>query len=225
MTVTLPKYWSTSDKAPRNKSEVAKSLKLVYDNPRLSGEGIAVLALPQQAEANDQLCTLLLAVGKGDRQAFAAVYQASASRLYPVALKMLRQQEAAEDVLQEAFISIWRKAEQFDPDRGEPLGWMTTIVRNCAIDRLRSQRRTSNTVELSEAPEIAVPEPNVSPQMAISMRACLQQLEENQRKAILFTYYYGMTHEELATRLDAPLGTVKSWVRRGLLQLRGCLES
>ena len=173
---------------------------------------------------------LLCASGNGDRAAFAELYRLSASRLYPIALRILRRPEAAEDVLQEAYVLIWRKAAQFHPSRGRPLPWMAAIVRNRAIDRLRAQAREpqdpAHWDDLAEG--LADPAASASAAAApdaLAVRGCLERLQENQRQAILLAYYGGLTHEELAARLEAPLGTVKSWVRRGLLQLKDCLEA
>jgi RNA polymerase sigma-70 factor (ECF subfamily) len=169
----------------------------------------------------DSLADLLLATARGDRRAFARLYQLSASRLFPIALRILRQRGAAEEALQEGFLSIWRKAGHYRPDRGRALPWMATIVRHCAIDRLRVQSREPPTV--TEWGDPAMPEA-VPDHLARTVRGCLDRLSENYRRCILLVYYYGMTHEELARHLRAPLGTVKSWMRRGLLQLRVCVE-
>ncbi len=184
--------------------------------------------LPDVAQV-DPLTELLVQTGQGDRLAFGQVYQLSASRLFPIALRLLRQREAAEEVLQEGFVLIWRKAAQYQPDRGAPLAWMARIVRNCAIDHLRAKNREPRCVsawddEGSNGQDPALVGDSLSDLPDESLRSCLTKLQENQRKSILLAYFYGMTHEELAARLDSPLGTVKSWVRRGLLQLRDCLE-
>lgn len=173
---------------------------------------------------------LLCASGHGDRAAFAELYRISAPRLYPIALRILRGREAAEDVLQESYVLIWRKAAQFHPGRGRPLPWMAAIVRNRAIDRLRAQaREPRNPAQWDDMAEgLADPVSSASAAAApdsVAVRGCLGRLQENQRQAILLAYYGGLTHEELSARLDAPLGTVKSWVRRGLLQLKECLEA
>lgn len=187
------------------------------------------MARVSEAAEVETLEQLLGATGSGDRQAFARLYELTAARLYPVALKIMRRREAADEILQEAFVLMWRKAGQYRPDRGQPLAWMTTVVRNCAIDRIRSETREPSTgVQWDESLETlfdsSLAAPEVPDYLAATLRSCLERLPESQRKAILLAYYYGLTHEELAARLDSPLGTVKSWVRRGLLQLRDCLE-
>lgn len=185
---------------------------------------------PLEESEQDRLKDLLAASRQADRNAFAELYSLTASRLFPVALRLMRQRDGAEDVLQDAFVLIWRKADSYRPDRGKPLQWMATIVRNCAIDRLRSQTRESRDVTSWEDGVEALADPasldqTVPPHLAHSLRHCLAHLQESQRNAIQLAYYYGLTHEELSQRMSAPLGTVKSWVRRGLQQLKDCLES
>ena len=172
---------------------------------------------------------LLIAAGHGDRGAFARLYDASAPTLFAVSLRTLRRRDLAEDVLQEAFLTIWRKARQYRPDRGHPLAWMIAIVRNRAIDRLRAESRAGGPPVAYEenfgtAPVDEPGEPPIPGDLAQSIRTCIELLKNNYRKSILLAYYYGLTHEELAARLKTPLGTVKSWVRRGLNQLKGCLD-
>ena len=178
----------------------------------------------------DPLADLLLASGRGDRRAFARVYHLSASRLYPIALRLMRRRALADEVLQEAFVLVWTKAAQYRADRGRPLAWMATIVRNCAIDRLRATKSEPHDPPRVEdmAEVLADPNPaggDLPHHMTAAIRTCLGRLKADQRSAILLAYYYGMTHEELSAQLGTPLGTVKSWVRRGLLQLRDCLET
>ena len=177
----------------------------------------------------DPLEELLLAAGRGDRQAFSRLYKLSASRLLAISLRILRQREPAEEVLQEAFITIWKKASQYRPERGRPLSWMGTIVRHRATDTLRSQAREprvqanlDDVIAGSLGADIATETP--FDHVDEDLRGCMEKLQTKQQKAIMLAYYYGHTHEELAVELDTPLGTVKSWVRRGLLQLKECLD-
>ncbi len=177
----------------------------------------------------DPLEELLLAAGRGDRDAFARLYNLSASRLLAISMRILRQREPAEEVLQEAYITIWKKASQYHPDRGRPLSWMGTIVRHRAIDQLRSQNREPRSqaslddlIEGGLGADIATEAP--FDRIDDGLRGCLEKLQSKQQKAIVLAYYYGHTHQELASSLDTPLGTVKSWVRRGLLQLKECLD-
>jgi len=173
----------------------------------------------------DTLNSLLIASAEGDRSAFARMYKLSSPMMFAIALRTLRQREMAEEVLQDAFITIWNKAAQFDPDRGQAMAWMITIVRRKAIDTLRAKGRQPNvTANLEELAEI-LPDPTATkPSFASALEQCLGRLKEQQQQAIRLAYYYGLTHEELADHLKSPLGTAKSWVRRGLLQMKECLD-
>lgn len=201
----------------------------MYNHPRQEVSGdVGVTSLTEVAEL-DPLEELLVASGQGDRQAFARLYNLSASRLLAISIRILHQREPAEEVLQEAFITIWKKASQYSPERGRPLSWMGTIVRHRAIDQLRSQNREprskaslDDVIDGNLGSDIATETP--FDQIDEGLRGCLEKLNAKQQKAIVLAYYYGHTHEELASTLDTPLGTVKSWVRRGLLQLKECLD-
>ncbi len=180
------------------------------------------------ASEETNLEALLLATAGGDRQAFARLYQETAGQLLAVALKVTRRRDLAEDVLQDAYCAIWQKAGQFREDRGRAMAWLVMIVRYRAIDRLRSQQRRAEDQGAEELSELDLPDALVaSPvgsEAALDVRRCLNHLQPNPRRAILLSFYYGLTHEEVSAQMDVPLGTVKSWVRRGLLQLKDCLD-
>lgn len=177
----------------------------------------------------DPLPGLFAATATGDRQAFARLYQLTRGRLMAVALRIVRERHLAEEVLQDAYVTIWRKAGQ-QTHRQSPFAWMATIVRHRAIDRWRTQRSSHETrVEQSDADILAALAIDTGSDKALeqlldAIRECIRGLRMEQRQAILLAFYYGMAHHEIAAHLDAPLGTVKSWVRRGLLQLKNCME-
>jgi RNA polymerase sigma-70 factor, ECF subfamily len=176
------------------------------------------------------LANLLVATARGDRQSFADLYQLTHRRLYAVALALLRQQDAAEDAVQEAYLAIWRTAGQYQPDRAPALVWLMAIVRHRAIEVLRQQRRRAAEMwaESLDEDALQIPDPHqplFADPVAHAIQECLRHLSADQAQAITLAFFHGLSHEELATRLETPLGTVKSWVRRGLLQLKGCLES
>ena len=195
------------------------------------------MGVPHQdgvAEEAHRLNRVLAAVGQGDRAAFRDLYDLAAGSLLAIAIRILRNREAAEEALQEAFLAIWQKAGQYAPERGFAYPWMAMIVRNRAIDKARAGRRHAGAATLDEAidmdPErLASPwAPRLFPAAdaeARDVRICLSRLNDNSRRAIALAFYEGLTHEELAERLGAPLGTVKSWVRRGLQSLKECLDS
>jgi RNA polymerase sigma-70 factor (ECF subfamily) len=174
---------------------------------------------------NDQadLAADLEATAAGDEAAFRRLWDRAGPTMFGLCLKMLRRRDAAEDALQDAFVNIWRKAGLYDPRRGQPLAWILTVARHVALDRLRRNRSADADVEMMAAEDIEAP---VAPEAAAAdLDRCLAQLDSMPRQAIMLAYFQGMSHTEIAHRLGAPLGTVKSWLRRGLLQLRDCLES
>lgn len=183
----------------------------------------------QQAEEWARLDALLTAVGSQDRSAFASLYQTVASQLLGIAVRIVGRRDLAEEVLQEAFISIWQKAGQYRAGTGSPMGWLVTVVRHRAIDRLRAMgsRRefgVGGDAELAPLSTDPVDWNERSTVGAEAVNRCLERLKDRQRRLILLAFYHGYTHEELAANLGVPLGTIKSDVRRGLAGLRACLE-
>jgi RNA polymerase sigma-70 factor, ECF subfamily len=170
--------------------------------------------------------TLLTRAGAGDRAAFRELYAAAASRLFAACLALLRERARAEDALQEGFVRIWEHADTFDPDKGSALTWMTVITRRVALSELRRREHTHASFDDDNAdlPELAAELPEHDPIGASRLRHCLAQLEPDRRRYILLAYLHGYTHEELARRFDRPLGTMKSFLFRGLADLRKCIS-
>lgn len=182
-----------------------------------------------EPEAPDALAATLAAVASGDRAAFERLYRATSARLYGVCLRVIPDRDEAEDVLQEVYATVWRKAAQFDPARAGPITWLAMIARSKAIDRLRASPGTGRTapIELAEDVADAAASPADTVETALEnqrLRHCLSQLDSRRRTLIRTAFFEGATYEELALRIGSPLGSVKSWIRRGLLQLRACLE-
>ena len=178
----------------------------------------------------DPLAELLAAAARGDHAAFARLYQLTAPKLFALAVGILKRRDWAEETLQESFIRVWRSAHRFDPAKGSAMSWMVTIVRNSALTALERRPREIASEDAGAAADIAdsAPDPLEQTMQNSAARAllkCLQGLDEQQRRSIMLAYYEGLTHSELAARLGAPLGTVKSWIRRGLMHLKTCLES
>ena len=180
----------------------------------------------EMSAEDDWLCR----VAQGDRTAFESLYRATSSRLLGVCLRILPDRAEAEDVLQEAYVAAWRKAPQFDPERAKAVTWLAAIARHRAIDRLRATPALAvqTPVDLIQMQVDPSPAPSALAE-ADSERArlddCLRQLEPRRRQLIHTAFFDGATYEELAGRSGSPLGSVKSWIRRGLMQLRACLES
>lgn len=178
----------------------------------------------------EQLSALLSKCALKDQQAFAALYRSSAPKLFAVALRITRRRDWAEEVLQESYVSIWHHAEAYDARKSAPMTWMTAIVRNRALDWLRRPRES----ELGQSQEdllASVADDSPGPEEllqratnAARIAQCLAELSEEQQRSIRFAFFYGLSHSELAAKLHRPLGTVKTWIRRGLERLRRCLE-
>ena len=164
---------------------------------------------------------LLSSVAAGDMTAFRALYDAAAGRLLAIAMNILRERDAAEDAVQEAFLRIWRKAGSYEASRGSPLAWMGVIARNAALDHGR-RRRPAEELEAADVTHLAV-QPVEPPDARLGQ--CLGRLPADQAKAIITMYTYGLSHAELAEQLAVPLGTVKSRIRRGTQSLKECMES
>jgi RNA polymerase sigma-70 factor, ECF subfamily len=179
---------------------------------------------------NDLLDRLLADVATGNRSAFESLYRATSAKLFGICLRVLPERADAEEVLQEVFAGIWLKAAQFDPSRASAIAWLAMIARNKAIDRLRTQpaRGSQAAIELADEVADTGPSPQRTTETADDrsrLEACLAQLEPKRQALIRAAFFDDTTYEELARRSASPLGSVKSWIRRGLMQLRGCLES
>ncbi len=162
---------------------------------------------------------LLARMALGDRAAFRELYARTSGRLLAIAISMLGNRSQAEDLLQDAYVKVWYAADTFDGSKGQPLGWLIAIVRNLAIDRLRS-------TAINHKP--AVVETEHTPALADDnqlLQDCLDTLESKQRQSIFAAFFQGLTHYEIAARFAEPIGTIKSRIRRGLAALKGCMEA
>ena len=175
----------------------------------------------------DDLAVLLAKVAGRDRAAFAALYRATSAKLYGVVSRILPSGEASE-VLQEVYVKIWERAGDFDAVKGSPLAWMATIARNRALDEARRGRPQSLEDMPDFEPAAESEDPLASRSRAESYAAlmrCLAGLEPEKREMILLAYYRGASREALAARYQAPVGTIKTWLRRSLAELKDCLSS
>ena len=178
----------------------------------------------------DPLVALLAASAAGDRAAFARLYELTSAKLFGVALRIVRREDWAEEVLQECYVRIWSRARDYREALAAPMTWMTSIVRHRCLDWLRRPNPEVIDVEgqLLESAESPNPGPLAALELAkdaAELARCLKALEAKQRQAILLAFYDGLSHSELASHLRQPLGTVKTWVRRGLARLKTCLEA
>ena len=172
----------------------------------------------QRPGVEAELATIVEGIAAGERAALKELYDRFGARLYGVAQRILRDNSLAEDALQEAFVKIWRNAGKYDRARGSALGWVVIIVRRAAFD-LRPREPVAEPDEIAAVAEEQPQTDMLDPGLARALAA----LPETQRRALLLMYVYGLTHSELATAMGAPLGTVKSWVRRGAATLKDSL--
>jgi RNA polymerase sigma-70 factor (ECF subfamily) len=176
-----------------------------------------------------ELVAALHRAGAGDEAALRFVYQATSAKLFGVLIRILGDRSEAEDVLQEVYLTVWRKARSFDAALASPITWLVAIARNRAIDRVRAKGRAMAPLPIEAASEVADETPSAAERMEgdderRKLDHCLEELEERHAGAIRSAFLDGLTYEELATRAGVPLGTMKSWIRRGLMKLRTCLE-
>jgi len=172
----------------------------------------------------------LAACARGDERALRGIYDREARRLLGVALRIVRRRALAEDVLHDAFLSIWTRARSFDPARGAGRGWIYSIVRHQALDVVRASGREVQAgedelaaLDAAAAQEVGLADAFERRQDMGRLHDCLVGLDESKRSSILYAYVDGCSHAEIAQRLQSPLGTVKAWIKRGLSALKECM--
>jgi RNA polymerase sigma-70 factor (ECF subfamily) len=191
--------------------------------------GIRMRMAPMQPNANGErsvLDTLLARTASGDAGAFRSLYERTAGRLFAICLRIARERSLAEDFLQEAFTRIWERASQFDPTRGSALAWMVAVTRNHAIDVIRQRRRETPLPDNFDF-DVPASATTASAETNIDFEAvsrCLAALDEGPRRAIISAYRDGLSYAELSDLLGVPIGTVKTWVHRGIAKLRSALD-
>ncbi|MFQ3249323.1 MAG: RNA polymerase sigma factor (sigma-70 family) [Glaciecola sp.] len=172
---------------------------------------------------HEELLVLLRRVATGNQQAFNELYGLTSGQLFAVALKMLKNRDSAEEAVQEAYVSIWYKADYYKEGQGTVLTWMVSIVRYRVLDMLRSKKvRKEDTLTDENILELDSEDIEES-QYDIKIETCMNELEQQQRQAIHLAYFNGLSHSEVMAHLNLPLGTIKSWIRRGLTSLQRCL--
>lgn len=208
--------------------------QLAYQNPN----GKREKPLPEPAAANPDktrlLVDLLHACAQRRQPAFQQLYQLTSPQLFAILIRILKRRDLAEEALQDAFISVWHNATSYTAQKGAPMTWLVSICRYRALDMLRRERREvhldppdddddedalAGFADESETGEL------ISHAEARALKHCLEELNAGQRNSLKLAYFDGCSHEEIASILRAPLGTVKSWVRRGLQDLKRCLEA
>jgi RNA polymerase sigma-70 factor, ECF subfamily len=176
-----------------------------------------------QVESARDLDNLLEAVASGNQTAFRAVYDRASPLLFAICVRLMRDCDLAQDVLQEAMTRIWRKAHLFDRAKGNALAWMTVVTRNCALSRIAAAPPPSTS--LDDTGVLAAVEARAfdDPVTGAEMRRCLKKLNDKYRKCVTLIYLNGLSYEELAAEMGSPLGSVKSWVHRAVRELGICM--
>ncbi len=194
--------------------------------PESGGSDVHMRALDQDEVAFDVNDVLRRCAG-GDRVALRALYDREAARMLGIAMRLLRRRALAEEAVQDAFVQIWRRADSFDPARGDGRTWIYAVLRHRALNILRGESRTDLVDDFEP---MALQSEDDDPETLVSklsdagaLRRCLERLEADRRQAIVLAYVHGLSHGELAGRMGVPLGTAKSWIRRSLTTLRECL--
>ncbi|NYD88397.1 sigma-70 family RNA polymerase sigma factor [Sphingomonas melonis] len=181
---------------------------------------------PQAARA--LLVEALIRTGDADRDAFRTVYRLTSAKLFGICLRICDDRQGAEDVLHDVYLTIWHRAGAYQPGRASPISWLATIARNRAIDwrRRHGRIRTAPAEEADALPDPAAAQDDalIDDELRARLHNCLEAIEPRQRGAIRSAFFGGLTYAELAVAQAVPLGTMKSWVRRGLIALKGCLD-
>lgn len=204
------------------------SASALFPFARASGMHHRMTGGATHSQASEELATILESVARGDRQAFARLYERTSAKLYGICLRLLGSEAEAEDVLQDVYVTVWQKAERFDRGRASPITWLAVLARNKGIDRLRRRSTKAEPIEAAAEVEDDRPLPFElveQRQEAARLSHCLEELDERPRAMIRAAFLDGATYPELAEREGVPLGTMKSWIRRAMQRLRGCLET
>jgi len=196
---------------------------LVAYIPGPSPERTSSLESPRPAAAEPKDATLLERVAAGDLEAFHLFYERYAGRVHAYVQQLSRSREGAEDVVQEVFLAVWRKAASFRPERGDAAGWLYTMTRNKLVDGWRRAGQGAEAVEALDFQRLPAERPEAT-ELLLTVRQALARVAPDQRRAIEMAYFGGLTYEETADRLNLPLGTLKSRIRTGLRTMHGVLQ-
>jgi RNA polymerase sigma-70 factor (ECF subfamily) len=209
-------------KQPRSQTSV--------ENVRASDHGRRIPLSDASTRRGLPLLDLLRRVAHQDRDAFAALYDVTAAKLYGLILRMVRRRDAADDILQDVYIRIWERAADFDVTKGAPMAWMGTIARNRTLDELR-RNTPPPTPAMADAEVPEAVDEDLSPLASLEqsqdlgrLLECLDKLEAERRDIVLLAYRDGFSRDDLSRRFARPVGTIKTWLRRSLVQLRICLD-
>ncbi|QDH34081.1 sigma-70 family RNA polymerase sigma factor [Porphyrobacter sp. YT40] len=185
---------------------------------------------PSSDEAREALRDAMARLAAGDQSALEDIYRATRVKLFGITLRILGDPKEAEDALQDVYVNLWQRADRYDPTRASPIAWLSAFARNRAIDRLRTGKVRGGSVPVEEAAPLPDERPLadallIDAQQAAQIHKCLGALDARTQGHIRAAFFEGYTYAQLAENADVPLGTMKSWIRRGLQRLRACLEA
>ena len=180
--------------------------------------------------ARERLRAAMVRLANGDSAALEEIYDATRVKLFGICFRILGDRKEAEDALQDVYVNLWQRADRYDPERASPISWLATFARNRAVDRLRTGKVRGGAVPVEEANPLPDEAPLadallVDAQQSAQIHTCISKLDDNTRQHIRSAFFDGHTYAQLAEAADVPLGTMKSWIRRGLQKLRVCLEA
>jgi RNA polymerase sigma-70 factor (ECF subfamily) len=185
---------------------------------------------PSTDEAREALRQAMARLAAGDQAALEEIYRATRVKLFGICLRILGDRKEAEDALQDVYVNFWQRADRYDPARASPIAWLAAFARNRAIDRLRTGKVRGGAVPVEEAAPLPDEAPLadallVDAEQVAQIHKCLGALDARTQGHIRAAFFEGKTYAQLAEAADVPLGTMKSWIRRGLQRLRACLEA
>ena len=180
--------------------------------------------------ARERLRAAMVRLAEGDSAALEEIYNATRVKLFGICFRILGDRKEAEDALQDVYVNLWQRADRYDPDRASPISWLATFAGNRAVDLLRTGKVRGGAVPVEEANPLPDEAPLadallVDAEQKAQIHTCLSTLDDKVRDHIRSAFFDGYTYAQLAEAADVPLGTMKSWIRRGLQKLRACLEA
>jgi len=180
--------------------------------------------------ARERLRDAMVRLAAGDSNALEEIYNATHVKLFGICFRILGDRKEAEDALQDVYVNLWQRADRYDPTRASPISWLATFARNRAVDRLRTGKVRGGAVPVEEANPLPDQAPLadamlVDAEKSAQVHTCLSTLDDSVREHIRGAFFDGFTYAQMAEAADVPLGTMKSWIRRGLQKLRACLEA
>lgn len=217
-----------AEKWPRGRLTCGGAFKHVRGTMRAAaGSRTPEPRLEQRATSPETINGLLSKVAQGNRDAFRALYRATSAKLFGICLRILKDKTEAEEALQEVYVRIWQKAKMYRPGKSNPLGWLAAIARNHAIDVIRAKKPVADDIEEAYAVSDDAPSPERQAVVSDEMRRvdlCMEELDDRHAGAVRRAYVDGYSYEELASKYEVPLNTMRTWLRRSLIKLRACLE-